>query len=239
MLRALLLLLLLANLVFWGWTQGWLTPIGMAPTSQREPERLQQQVAAQQVRIIGTGSARPATPGRPTAASAPAAAPASAAAADAGTSASCQQTAALTSATAGATEADLAKALPARPWQRIDTAATPLPYAVAMTGLNAATFQVKQTELQRISIPTEPLRSPNGGVVGLVLGRYADRAAADAAMSAFGKRGVRTARVISGVDTPPAVRLRIDPVSDDVAAILRGWNAKAAEPAVFRACAAS
>lgn len=72
MLRALLVLLLLANLLFWGWREGVFAQLGMAPTPTREPQRLQQQVAPERIRLL------PLTPA-PTAASA--AAPAAAASA--------------------------------------------------------------------------------------------------------------------------------------------------------------
>lgn len=44
--RYLLLALLLANLLFWAWSQGYLRLLGLGPTQVEEPERLQQQVAA-------------------------------------------------------------------------------------------------------------------------------------------------------------------------------------------------
>jgi hypothetical protein len=249
MLRLILLMLLLANAGFWAWSQGWLAPIGMAPLSQHEPERLQQQVAESNVRIAATGARAAAsrTAPKPNAsANVPAAAqPASAASAAAAAASSvvstassaCQQTALLDAATASATETALGKALPAKPWKRLDEPTSTSAFAVAMTGLNAATVQVKQGELQRLSIATEPLRGNGGAVVGLILGRYNDRAQADAALAAYGRRGVRTARVVTGIQAPAGVRLRIDPVSDDVANLLRGWNAQAAEVAVFRSCA--
>ncbi len=44
MLRLLILLLLLANVAYFAWTQGALAKLGIAPAHQTEPERLQQQV---------------------------------------------------------------------------------------------------------------------------------------------------------------------------------------------------
>jgi hypothetical protein len=44
MLKLLILLLLLANVTYFAWTQDTLAKFGLAPTHQSEPERLQQQV---------------------------------------------------------------------------------------------------------------------------------------------------------------------------------------------------
>lgn len=52
MLRTLALLLLLANLGLWAYTQGHLAPLGLAPFEAREPERLAQQVAPQTLRVL-------------------------------------------------------------------------------------------------------------------------------------------------------------------------------------------
>jgi hypothetical protein len=241
MLRLVLLLLILANGLFWAWREGGLSAIGMAPTSQREPQRLQLQVAADLVRVLPAGSVAPSTkplPNTVPALDTPASAAASAVAASGAQStlsASCMQTPLLSTAAADAAETALANALPAKPWQRV-SAAPSLPFMVAMTGLGGAALQTKQRELARLSINTEPLTTPSGAPAGgLVLGRYNDQAQANAALAGWTKRGVRTARVVSVADAG-SVRLRIDPVSDDVAASLRGWNAQAGEATAFKSC---
>jgi cell division protein FtsN len=64
MLRALVLLLVLANGAFFLWSQGHLQTWGLAPDDQREPERLQQQIAPETVRLLNTprDSAEPPAP---------------------------------------------------------------------------------------------------------------------------------------------------------------------------------
>ena len=53
MLRALVVALLLANLGFYAWTQGWLEgPIGLRAQAEREPERLAHQVHPELVRVV-------------------------------------------------------------------------------------------------------------------------------------------------------------------------------------------
>ena len=75
--RALLLALLLANLVFFAWSQGWMAGAGLGPVTQREPQRLALQIHPEQVQItpLASASATPASAPQP-ASSAPASAPA-------------------------------------------------------------------------------------------------------------------------------------------------------------------
>jgi len=63
MLRALVVLLVLANLAFYGWTQGWLTDVlGLSPDDDREPQRLSAQVDAAALRIVPPHSRPASTP---------------------------------------------------------------------------------------------------------------------------------------------------------------------------------
>ena len=58
MLRALLVALLLANLVFFGWAGGWFAPAWPAPgASEREPARLAAQVAPERVTVLSPAAA--------------------------------------------------------------------------------------------------------------------------------------------------------------------------------------
>ncbi|MEO8249352.1 MAG: hypothetical protein ABI589_08280 [Burkholderiales bacterium] len=77
MARTLFLLLVLANLGYFSWTQGWLADIGMAPARQTEPRRLSQQIRPEALTIIGKSSdgslsGAPASAARATTASEPA-----------------------------------------------------------------------------------------------------------------------------------------------------------------------
>jgi hypothetical protein len=79
MLRSLVVFLLLANLVFYGWTQGWLAGVlGLSPDGDREPQRLLTQIESAALRVHAPTAV--VTPG-PAAAAPPPAAAASAAAA--------------------------------------------------------------------------------------------------------------------------------------------------------------
>lgn len=62
--RALLLALLLVNLVFFAWSQGWMAGAGLGPVTQREPQRLALQIHPEQVQVtpLASASAMPTSP---------------------------------------------------------------------------------------------------------------------------------------------------------------------------------
>lgn len=58
MIKWLALLLVLANVAFWGWTQGWGGRAWPPPEArQREPERLQQQVRPESIVVLSPRAA--------------------------------------------------------------------------------------------------------------------------------------------------------------------------------------
>lgn len=61
MLRTLVLLLLVCNLAYFAWSQGWLRFYGLAPAQQSEPQRLQQQIRPEALQLHGP-LATPASP---------------------------------------------------------------------------------------------------------------------------------------------------------------------------------
>src|SRR5690606_38626436 len=71
MLRWMVGLLLVANAVYFAWTQGHLTALGFAPHEQSEPERLKAQIKPEALRLLNApdpaeAPATPATPAAPT-----------------------------------------------------------------------------------------------------------------------------------------------------------------------------
>ena len=58
MLRLLVLLLVLANVGFYAWSQGLLVAVLPWPPDTREPQRLQQQVRPEAVRLAGPDGGR-------------------------------------------------------------------------------------------------------------------------------------------------------------------------------------
>jgi hypothetical protein len=63
MLRGLVAGLLVANLLFWAWTQGWLTSLtGIDPQGDREPQRLAEQQQPERIQVLAPGSLAKAAP---------------------------------------------------------------------------------------------------------------------------------------------------------------------------------
>ena len=80
MIKWLALLLVLANVAFWGWTQGWGGRAWPPPdTRQREPERLEQQVRPESIVVLSPKAASAALEQMAATAAVAAAAPASSA----------------------------------------------------------------------------------------------------------------------------------------------------------------
>lgn len=50
--RTLVGLLLLLNVLYWSWAQGWLLPYGFGPAQQREPQRLAQQIRPEAITLL-------------------------------------------------------------------------------------------------------------------------------------------------------------------------------------------
>ena len=191
MLRALVLALLLANLLFFGWTRGWLAPVLPPPQDEREPERLQSQLRPQAVTVLSPPAAHAAVDAAldaaRTAARAAAAAPTV-----------CLEAGPMAPAQLDAAEAALLRAgVPAETLQR-ETATRPALWLV-YTGPfdDRAALQRRQDELRRLRLDFEALqddRAPPGD--GLALGRHGDRDAAGQALAVLAQRGLRDARVL-------------------------------------------
>jgi hypothetical protein len=195
-LRALAVLLLLVNLGFFAWTQGWLDGVvsGRA-RGDREPERLAREFQPQRVRILPPNEAAAAM-----AASAP---PPTA-------TVSCLEAGPYTPAEVRAAETLLQQALPAGSWARrsVEQPGSWIVYLGRFTTTDAQ--QKKIEELRRLPAPFEEVKSPPELAPGLSLGRVDNRAAADRALEQLSQRGVRTARVVSLSEPATMTVLRVE-----------------------------
>jgi hypothetical protein len=195
MLRAIVLALLVANLAFYAWSQGWLdSVVGMRSIGDREPERLARQVRPEALRILSAGSAvdaAPAAPALPTLACL-----------EAGpfsdTELSAAQSAAQAALPGGTPLVDVKIAKPGN-W---------MVYMGRYASRDALTK--KEDELKRRKTPYEEVREPVALAPGLSLGRFDERAAAAKALDAFSEQGVRTARVVEITPASTSHVLRIE-----------------------------
>ena len=217
MLRAVVLGLLLANLAFFAWTQGWLdSVVGIRSIGDREPERLLRQVHPELIRILPPLEA--------------AAAPAPV----------CLEAGPFTATELVAAEAALRAAWPSAPTLAWASVKTDLPGAWIVymgTYPNLEAMNRKQEELGRRNLPFEAVTNPAELDPGLSLGRFDDRARANQALEQFAQQGIRTARVVELSAPSSSYRLRADAVDAARAAQLAGLPAGALSGKAFGACA--
>ena len=217
MLRLAVIVLLLANAVYYAWSQGFLKELGFAPEEQAEPQRMNQQIRPETLQILrvnpgkasSSSSANPAPPqGTATAsadgASAPGAAPAE-------PSAECLQAGVFDDRQAEALRA-AAAALPAGSWV-LDATPVPGRWMVYMGRFeDQETLERKRAELRARKVDHDRA----GGTLefGLSLGRFSSKDAAERELANLGTKGVRTARVIQERPDTAGFTLRLPAVTD-------------------------
>ncbi len=225
MLRTVLVVLLLVNALFFGWTRGWFGAAWPPPgESQREPERIAAQVRPDRMVLLNADAARAALRAPPAPATAAVEAGASASTAAAGTAASAD------AGTAGATAAAETQCLEAGPFTAdqlvaanklltragVDLAAlTDVPLATpgwmvfAGRFADAAARRTRLQAWQRQGVPAaDPLEEPRELAPGLVFSRHSSRAEAEAALAALAGRHPAVATVARVVQGPEgSVRL--------------------------------
>jgi hypothetical protein len=190
MLRALVVLLLLANALYFAWARGWL---GAPPRhGEREPQRLAAQVAPEAVTLLPPPSASAAVQ----------------AARDAALR--CVETAPLREPELGAAEFRLAEALVAPDSLQRVAAAEPGRWIVFGGRYpEAGPRNAREEELRRLGLRFERLTSPPELAPGFVLSRHDSREAAEAWLAGTAPRNLRGARVVAlpGRDAGTVLRL--------------------------------
>ncbi|PKO40098.1 MAG: hypothetical protein CVU30_17590 [Betaproteobacteria bacterium HGW-Betaproteobacteria-3] len=182
MLRALILVLVLANTAYFAWSQGLLRAWGLAPAPQSEPQRVAQQIQPESLRLVAAASAPRGTV--PTPAPAPVAVT------------QCVVAGPFEDAPSLAPlEEALRTSLPTTVWtlERLDEPARWIVYMGRYT--DPETLRKKRAELAALKLPVEAVRSA-ALAPGLVLGAFNTEAAAVSALERLVSKGVRTARVV-------------------------------------------
>ncbi|MDE2401939.1 MAG: SPOR domain-containing protein [Burkholderiales bacterium] len=196
MLRSLVFVLLLVNAGFYAWSQGWLDDIvGVRPDAQHEPQRLTQQLHADQLIVLP-----PSASASPTQQAAAPASPASAAPSEPPPASRtiCLEAGPFTATEHTQVDAALKPLLAPRQWgtENVVVQGSWLlymgPYA------DPATLARKQAELRRMrSLSFEEVHAPANLAPGLSLGRFSRLEDANAALDAMKLRGIRSARVVT------------------------------------------
>lgn len=196
MLRSWVLLLLLANVLFFAWTQGAMDHVlGLRSIGDREPERLVAQVRPDDLTVLSSQAA-----------SAPRAAAARMECLEAGPFAPAQ---------VPAVEQAASAAAPALAWTRRQSE-LPGRWAVVMGPYpSREAVDKKIEELKRTRVVFEEMTDPPAFRLALSLGRHESAQAANAALATLGNRGIKTARVAALA--PPSTQVFLRAETDDAA----------------------
>jgi SPOR domain len=215
---------LLANIGYAAWQAGALRAAGLAPTTERDPGRLQQQVRPNALRVLSPQAAAAAVGASASAAAvgplpgptaAPVAAPASAAEGAASTPLACLEIGPLDNAAAiDNAERVLAAALPdrgERVWLREQRPAGAQYVVFVGPVLSRDAARQRREELVKLKMSFEPVELPGGQEGGYSLGKHDTEAAALSALDALRERGLRDARVaLLRAEGSPRTWLRLD-----------------------------
>lgn len=199
MVRVLVLLLVLANAAYFAWTRGALKPWGMAPATPSEPQRAQNQIEPEAVRLLAAAStpraSAPLAAESLAAVSSPASAPSGPLLNATRVPGECLLAGPFNDPQWALLQEALRSALPATVWT-VENLTEPARWIVYMGRYSdAEAVRRKRGELSVLKVATEPLRNP-ALEPGLSLGAHPSEAQAKAALEALGLRGVRTARVV-------------------------------------------
>jgi len=199
MLRALVVLLLVANMLFFAWARGWLAPVLPPRADQREPARVAAQLRPELITVLSAGAASAAVAAASSAASAAAGAASGAASEPAHEAEGppiCLEAGPFTEAALKDAETVLTgHGVPDGQVQREFTAGN-VTWGVVMGRFpDRDTLRAKADELKRLGVKYDELYSPPSLAPGLRLGNYSDRYGAEAALASLATKGVRTARV--------------------------------------------
>ena len=221
MLRTLVVVLALANLGFYAWTQGWLDSItGVHAGGDREPERLARQVQPETVVILPSSAAGAN-------ASAPSATNTATTAVVPTPTLVCLEAGPFSNTELSAAEAAIRANAPAAGWDDVKTD-KPGAWIVYMGRYaDREMLAKKKEELARIKLSFEEARNSPSLEPGLVLGRYGDRAGAENELAKFNLRGVHSAKVVEISPGSSSHVLRVDKADAALAAQLMGMKNEA------------
>jgi cell division septation protein DedD len=208
--RAAFLLLLLGNLIFLAWWQGYLWPVGR---DGREPQRLEAQVSPERIRVLkGTGEAAAASPVTATP-TAPGAATVT------GGPEVCRAVGALPLDDAEHVAAALAKAVPGisiskQPVHEAQSFWVHIPPLPNRQAAEKKSAEVKKRGFAEYYVVRD--EGPNLNAVSL--GLFGNRKAADEFVASLAKKGIRGARIQVRDKEPTQTKLELRGPADRLAA---------------------
>lgn len=233
MLRLLVLVLLLANLLVGLYTQGALETLGWGMQHQREPERLAQQVAPEQLRLLpaeGASAQQPADGADSVQAAAadpggPDAPPPAVAAKPPPTA--CWQIGGYSPAQAIVLNAALQNLAGMEKRWTLAESVLPARWIVYLGKFaNTETAQRRKQELRDAKVEYRDVKTP-ALMPGLAMGTYSSEDAANTALRDVKKAGVRDAKVVQERPEARSVTLRLPAVTDTERDQVQALNALA------------
>ena len=222
MLRTLVLLLALANVLTWAYTQGFLGFLNLAPTSQREPERLAQQVEPERLRLLPRAGAAPntrpdAAPTPPPQGNGPVGEPAAAAVTPVtptGPATACWQVSGYNAAQTIVLNAALQGLRDLAGRWTLSEGLLPARWIVYLGPLpNAEVLQRRRAELRQAGVDHRDVQIPNLGP-GLALGTFSNEEGARQALRQIARAGVNGARVVQERPDSRVFTLRLPAITD-------------------------
>lgn len=199
MLRFLVLLLILANGVYFAWSEGLLRAYGFAPAQQSEPQRLSQQIRPEAIVLLTAVEAKRV---------------------DAQvhaelTSRECLLAEPFDDVQTATLRKALESTLPPGSWQ-IDTVAVPARWIVYMGKfVNAEQMEKKRGELAAMRLVPQALNNPDLEP-GLSLAGFDTEADAAVELAKLSLRGIRTAKVVQERQEGNQNQLKLPAVTPDV-----------------------
>jgi hypothetical protein len=173
MLRVLAIVLFLANVLIFGWTQGWLGGLVAGSDSDREPRRMSAQINASSVTVVNA-----------------------VALARMQSQTVCLEAGPFSPAELAQIDTLARSALPEGSWSLL-TRERPGSWMIYIGKFpNHEVMQRKADELKRLNVAFEEIRTPVDLVPGLVLARYGRSDEAQEAQRRLVERRVRSARVV-------------------------------------------
>ena len=234
MLRITVMLLVLANALYFAWSHGYLAAYGLAPVSQAEPQRLAQQIMPEAMRVVVLTEPQSATATVTVTAANPSAAPAALAQAE--PAGECLQAGMFDAAQSAALTAALSPALPAGSWS-LENMVEPARWIVYMGRYaDSAAAIKKKGELRGLGVTSELVKGAPLAP-GLALGAYATEPEAAAELALLSRRGVKTAKVKQERPELSGQRLKLPSVSAALRSQLDAFKPQLAGKALL-ACTA-
>jgi hypothetical protein len=199
MLRLLVLILILANGVYFAWSEGLLRSAGFAPAQQQEPQRLQQQVKPDAVRMLGQQEFKRV---------------------EAQVQADlvpkeCLLAGPFDDAQAKVVRAAMESNFVPGTWQ-LEPVAVPARWIVYMGKFASAEgLAKKRDELAAMRLAPQHLTNP-ALEIGLSLGAFDNQVAANAELAKLNLRGIRTAKVVLEYPEGQLTQLKIPALTNEL-----------------------